>query len=145
MQIRIVLTLLSALLITSCGTTKLSSKDISEFDAGRKAIVKTYNQPLVAGMILGDEPVVKIRAVDGKKVETEIFNLDDQIALDVGSHKIEFSCSDRGGYDERDFSETIELDLKPHHEYLVRFSFDSNFGANGYYTGSFSVKEQKVK
>ena len=145
MQIRIVLTLLSALLITSCGTTKLSKNEINEVDAGSKAIVRTYNQSLVAGMILGDEPVARIRAVDGKKVDTKLFKLDEQIALDVGLHKIEFSCSDRAGYNEKDFTETIELDLKAHHEYLVRCSFDSAFGVNGSYDSSFSVKEKRLK
>jgi hypothetical protein len=138
MNIRILVTLLSALLITSCGTTKLSKKDISAFDAGKKAIVRTYNQPIVATMIFEEMPVARIRAVDGKDVDTELFNLDDQIVVDVGLHEIEFSCQARGGYDERDFSEIIKLDLKPHHEYLVRCSFDS-FGSD------FSVKEKRVK
>ena len=145
MQVRIVLTLLSALLITSCGTTKLSRSEVNAVDAGKKAIVRTYNQPLLAGMIFGDMPVARIRAVDGKKIDTELFKLDEQIALDVGLHKIEFSCSDRAGYNEKDFTEIIQLDLKAHHEYLVRCSFDSNFGVNGSYEGSFSVKEKRVK
>lgn len=137
--------ILSALLITSCGTTKLSKKAINEVDAGRKAIVRTYNQPLVAGMILGDMPVARIRAVDGKDVDTELFDLDDQIAIDVGLHKIKFSCKARGGYDERDFTEVIELDLKPHYEYLVRCSFDSKFGVNGSFESSFDVEEKSLR
>lgn len=145
MHIRIIVTLISAVLITSCGTTKLSSNDISEFNAGKKAIVRTYNQPIVAGMIFGEEPVAKIIAVDGKKIDTGRFKLDEKITVDVGLHEIEFSCSDRGGYDERDFTEIIQLDLKPHHEYLVRCSFDSALGVNGSYGSSFSVKEKRLK
>lgn len=145
MRIRIIVTLISSVLITSCGTTKLSSKDISEFNAGKKAIVQTYNQPIVAGMIFGEQPVVQILAVDGKKIDVGRFKLDEKITVDVGLHNIEFGCSNRGGYDERDFTEIIQLDLKPHHEYLVRCSFDSAFGSNGSYEGSFSVKEKRLK
>ena len=145
MHTRIIVTLVSAVLITSCGTTKLSSNDISEFNAGKKAIVRTYNQPIVAGMIFGEMPVAKIIAVDGKKIDNRVFKLDEQITIDVGLHEIEFSCSARGGYDERDFTEIIKLDLKSHHEYLVRCSFDSAFGVNGSYEPSFSVKEKRLK
>jgi hypothetical protein len=134
-HIRILVTLLLAVLITSCGTTKLSKKDISDFDAGKKAIVKADNMPLMAEIILWKKPVVKIRAVDGKDVDTELFNLNDQIVVDIGLHKIEFSCSDRAAEYEKDFTETIELDLKPHHIYLVDCWFESGF----------SVEEKHVK
>jgi hypothetical protein len=123
----------------------LYSKDISEFNAGKEAIVQTYNQPLVAGMIFGEQPVAQIIAVDGKKIDVVLFKLDEKITVDVGLHKIEFRCSNRGGYDERDFTEIIQLDLKPHHEYLVRCSFDSAFGPNGSYVGSFGVIEKRLK
>jgi hypothetical protein len=145
MHIRIIVILVSAGLITSCGTTKLSGKDFSEVNAGRKAIVRTYNQPLLGAMIVGDMPVVQIIAVDGRKIDSEIFTLDEQIAVQVGSHEIEFSCSDRGGYNEKDFTEIMQMDLKPHYEYVVRCSFDSSFGADGSYAGSFSVKEKRLK
>ena len=139
------LCILSALLIASCGTTKLSKIDRDEVDSGRKAIVKTYNQPLLASMVFEEMPVVRIMSIDGRDVDPEMFKLDDQIALDLGVHEIEFSCSARGGYDERDFTETIKLDLRPHHEYLVRCSFDSRYGAGGSYTASFSVKEKSLE
>ena len=145
MHISIIVTLISSVLITSCGTTKLSSKDISEFNAGKEAIVQTYNQPLVAGMIFGEQPVAQIIAVDGKKIDVVLFKLDEKITVDVGLHKIEFRCSNRGGYDERDFTEIIQLDLKPHHEYLVRCSFDSRFAAGGGYQSSFYVEEKSLE
>ena len=145
MYIRIIVTLISSVLITSCGTTKLSSKDISEFNAGKKAIVQTYNQPLIGAIIFEEQPVTQIIAVDGKKLPSEIFKTDEKIAIDVGFHKVEFRCTNRSGYDERDYSEVIELNLKPYHEYLVRCSFDSAFGSNGSYEGSFSVKEKRLK
>ena len=145
MHIRILVTLLSTVFITSCGTAKLPSKELSEIDAGKKAIVRTYNQHIVATMIFEKMPVARIRAVDGKKIDIGQFNLDSQIALDVGLHEIEFSCEARGGYDERDFTEIIQLDLKPHHEYLVRCSFDSAFGVNGSYDASFGVEEKRIK
>jgi len=145
MYIRILITLLLSILITSCGTAELSRKDLFEFKSGKKAIIKTYNQPIVAGMILGQEPVTKIISVDGKKIDIKKFKLDEQIAIAVGSHKIEFSCSDRSGYNEKDFTDIIQLVLKPYHEYLVRCSFDSSFGVNGSYEGSFSVKEKSLK
>jgi len=119
--------------------------DVSDVDAGKKAIVRTYNRPLVGAMIFGEEPVVKIMAVDGRKIDAALFKLDEQIAVDVGLHEIEFSCSAREGYDERDFTEIMKLDIKPHNEYLVRCSFDSAFGADGSYEGSFSVKEKRLK
>lgn len=96
-------------------------------------------------MIFGDQPVTKIIAVNGKKVRIANFKLDEQITVDIGSHQIEFLCSKRNGYDERDFSEVIKINLNPHHEYLVRCSFDSSFGTNGSYQGDFSVKEKKLK
>ena len=145
MHIMILVTLLSTVIITSCGTTKLSSKELTEIDAGKKAIVQTYNQPLVAGMIFGEQPVAQIIAVDGKKIDVERFKLDEKIAVDVGLHKIEFSCTDRSGYNEKDFTEIIQLELKPYHEYLVRCSFDSAFGSNGSYEGRFGVKENRLK
>ena len=145
MRTRTLVALILTFLIASCGTNKLSSNDMNEFNSGLKAIVRTYNQPLLAGMILGDQPVTKIMAVDGKKIESRIFKLDEQITVEVGLHEIEFNCSNRAGYDERAFTEIIELNLKPHHEYLVRCSFDSAFGPNGSYEGSFSVKEKRIK
>lgn len=125
--IRILVALVSAVLISSCGTTGLSKKDVSDFDAGRKAIVRADNMPLWAEILLWKKPIVKIRAVDGRDVDTKLFNLNDQIVVDVGLHEIEFSCSDRAAHDERDFSETIELDLRPHHVYLVDCWFESGF------------------
>jgi hypothetical protein len=142
---RAMLACILALALTSCGSTKLSKSDISDVKMGEKAVINTYNQPLIGRIIFGEQPVTKILSVDGKKVDGEIFKLDEQIAVDVGIHKIEFSCSDRGGYNENDFTEIIQLDLKPHHEYSVRCSFDSAFGADGSYEGSFSVKEKNLE
>lgn len=145
MYTRIIVAIISSVLITSCGTTKLSTKELSDFNSGKKAILQTYNQPLIGSMIFGEQPVTQIISVDGKKLDSVIFKTDEKIAIDVGFHKIEFSCVSRSGYDERDYSEIIELDLKPYHEYQVRCSFDTDFGPNGTYTGSFSVKEKSLK
>lgn len=144
MHIRIIVTLISSVLITSCGTTELSTKELSEFDSGKKANVQTYNQPLIGAVIFGEIPITQIIAVDGKKLPSEIFRTDEKIAIDVGFHEVEFRCTYRGGDDERDYSEVIELDLKPYHEYIVRCSFD-NFGPDDTYTGKFTVKEKRVK
>lgn len=145
MHISIIVTLISSVLITSCGTTKLSTKELSEFDSGKKALLQTYNQPLIGSMIFGEQPVTQIIAVDGEKLASVIFKTDEKIAIDVGVHKVEFSCVSRSGYDERDYSEIIELELKPYHQYLVRCSFDTDFGPDGTYTGSFSIEEKRVK
>lgn len=145
MNIRIFVMLSSFTLMTSCSTTKLSTTEISEIDSGKKVILQTYNQPLIAAIILDEQPVTQIMSVDGKKVSSEIFKTDEKIAIDVGTHKVEFHCTSRSGYDERDYSEVIELDLKPHHEYLVRCSFDTEFGPNGTYIGNFSVNENRIK
>ncbi len=141
---KIISALIFAVFVTSCGTTKLSRNDLDEFESGKKAIVTTYNQPLLASLILGDEPVTAIIAIDGEKLESAVFRLDEQVTVDTGTHEIEFSCVNRSGYDERDYRETITLDLKPHHKYLVRCSFDSDFGPDGTYTGSFSVEEERA-
>jgi Cft2 family RNA processing exonuclease len=127
--------LLAALLVTSCGTAKLAKKDIAEFEAGTKAIVKTDNSPLVMNVLLAEKPVVRIRSVDGVELKAEVLKLNDQITLDVGPHDIEFSCSDRAEHDERDFTETIEMDLKPHHIYLVHCWFESGI----------EIKQERVK
>ncbi|MDH5784792.1 MAG: hypothetical protein OEZ16_04190 [Chromatiales bacterium] len=145
MQTKIIAALLLSILTSSCGTTKLSTKESSEFDSGKKGILQTYNQPLLASMILNEQPITQIISVDGEKLPSVIFNTDEKIAIDVGLHKIDLSCVSRSGYDERDYSEVIELDIKPYHQYLVRCSFDSEFGPNGTYTGSFSVKEKRLK
>ena len=134
-----------SIFIASCGTTKLSTKELSEFDLGKKAILQTYNQPLIGSLIFKEQPVTQIISVDGKKLDSVIFKTDEKIAIDVGLHKIKFSCVSRSGPDERDYSEVMEIELKPHHEYLVRCSFDTDFGPDGTYTGSFSVKEKLVK
>ena len=145
MNKKILIALTLTAFIVSCGTTKLSRKEMSEVNSGRKSIVQTFNQPLVASMLLGEEPVTQIIAVDGKKLASEVFKLDEKIALDIGPHKVEFHCTRRSGYDERDYSEVIELDVKPYHEYLVRCSFDTDFGPGGTCTGSFSVKERRIR
>jgi hypothetical protein len=141
---RILLALLAAVLITACGTTKLSTRELSDVEAGRKAIVRTYNQPLLGAMLVEDMPVTQILTVDGRKMESTL-KLDEQVALDVGPHEIEFACVDRSGNNENDFTEVIRMDLKPHHEYLVRCSFDSRYGADGSYAGGFGIKEQRIK
>ena len=133
------------ILITSCGTTKLSTKEISEINSGKKSILRTYNQPLIGSIILEEQPVTQIIAVDGQKIPSYIFATDEKIAIDVGIHKVELRCTNRSGQDERDYSEIIEFNIKPDLEYLVRCSFDTDFGPDGTYTGSFSVKELSVK
>ena len=145
MNTRLIATLTCSVLVASCGTTKLSTKELSEFDSGNKAILQTYNQPLIGAILFEEQPVTQIIAVDGKKLASEIFKTDEKIAIDTGVHKVEFRCVSRSGYDERDYSEVIELDIKSHHEYLVRCSFDSDFGSDGAYTGKFSVNEKRVR
>jgi hypothetical protein len=145
MNTRIIVLLIFSIFVASCGTTKLSTKELTEFDSGKKAILQTYNQPLIGSLLFEEQPVTQIISVDGKKVDSIIFKTDEKIAIDVGLHKIKFSCVSRSGPDERDYSEVIELELKLHHEYLVRCSFDTDFGPDGPYTGSFSVKENRVK
>ncbi len=133
-----------ALLMNACGVTQLSPDKISQFHTGKQAIVQTYNQPILATMIFEEQPITQIIAVDGKKTEDESFSLDERITVDVGLHKITFACKARGGYDERDFTKTLLLELRAYHEYSVRCSFDSAFGSDGSYTGDFSVKERRV-
>lgn len=137
--------LVLAVFVAACGTTPVPASDAAAVAAGTKALLSTFNQPLLASMILGEEPLTQIIAVDGRKLDSQILKLDEAIALDVGPHVVEFSCVRRSGPDERDYNETMRLDLKPHHEYRVRCSFDTDFGPNGTYTGSFSVEEQRLK
>lgn len=145
MVYRSMVVLLFSFFMTSCGTAKLSSKELSEIDSGKKAIVSTYNQPLVGSLILGEQPITQIIAVDGKKLASQILTADERVVIEVGSHKFEFNCVSRSGHDERDYSEIIELNLKPHHEYMVRCSFDTDFGPDGTYTGSFGIEEKPVR
>ncbi len=134
-----------ALAINSCGTTKLSTKELSDVSSGEKAILETFNQPLIASMIFGEEPVTQIIAVDGKKLESVTLKANEKIAIKTGIHKVEFNCVSRSGYDERDYSEIIEIDFKPHFQYLIRCSFDTDFGPNGTYVGSFSIDKKRIK
>ena len=134
-----------ALLAASCGTTELSGEDRSEFRAGRKAVVRTSNLGLLGSIVLSAEETVHILTVDGKKIDSAVLNLDEQIALDIGKHVLEVGCVDRSGYNEKDFTEVIELNVRPHHEYLISCSFDSRFGPDGTYAGSFDVEEKRVE
>ena len=145
MTIKLIALLLFSVLVSSCGTTKLSTKDLSDFNSGRKAILQTYNQPLIGSLIFAEQPVTQIISVDGEMLDSVIFKTDEKIAIDVGLHKIKFSCVSRSGPDERDYSEVIELNIKPHYEYRVRCSFDTEFGPDGTYTGSFSINENRLK
>lgn len=145
MNTRILAVLLIFSLLTSCGTTSLSTKELSEINTGNRAILKTYNQPLIGAILFEAQPVTQIVAVDGKKISSEIFRTDESLAIDTGIHQVEFHCTNRSGVDERDYSEVVEIDFKPYHEYRVRCSFDTDFGPDGTYTGSFSIKETRIK
>lgn len=146
MCLRTTIALISVVSITSCGTTALSRNEITEVDAGKKAILRTNNQPILAGMIFGDQPVTKIISVEGmNKSDLELLKLDEVMAVDVGLRTITLSCSNRARDDERNSTEIIEIDFKPYHEYLVRCSFDSTYGSGGSYVTSFSVEENRLK
>ena len=80
-----------------------------------------------------------------KILTLNIFKTDDKIVIYVGFHKIKLSCVNRSWPDERDYSEVIKLEAKHYHEYLVRCVFYDTFGPNGTYTGSFVVKENRIK
>lgn len=138
-------TLLMALLVASCGTTELSREDLSDVGAGRKAIVRTSNQSLLGSIVFSEEETAQILTVDGKEIDSAVLKLDEQLALEIGKHVLEVGCVDRSGYNEKDFTEIIELDVKPRHEYLISCSFDSRFGPDGTYVGSFDVEERPVK
>lgn len=145
MKNRIISVFIFAFLITSCGTTKLSTKDTNDINAGRKAPLKTFNQPIIGAVIFGEEPVTRIVSVDGNKLPSAGLKNDEVYAIDVGNHKIELLCINRRVQDERDYAEIIEINFRPHHEYRVRCSFDTEFGPDGTYVGSFSVEENRIK
>jgi hypothetical protein len=146
MYTRTIIALIWIASITSCGTTSLSRNETTEVDAGKKAILRTYNQPILAGMIFGDQPVTKIISVEGmNKKDMELLKLDEAIAVDLGLQKIIVSCSDRAKDDERNSTEIIQIDFKPYHEYSVRCSFDSTYGSGGSYVTSFSVEENRLR
>jgi len=142
MQLKPCVLLALSCLFTACATTTLSTKELSEVQSGTKALLQTYNQPLIGALLFEEQPVAQIIAVDGEKLESVIFSTDEHIAVAVGLHRVEFRCASRSGHDERDYSEVIELHLKPYHTYQVRCSFDSDLGPDGTYGGSFSVEEQ---
>lgn len=136
---------LSAAFIAACGSTQLSTKESSEFNSGKKAMLQTYNQPLLGALIFDEQPITQIIAVDSTKLDSVIFKTDERVAVAVGLRKIELSCVSRSGPDERDYSEVVELEIKPFHEYQLRCSFDTEFGPDGSYKGSFSIKETRIK
>ena len=145
MKIRILSVFIFAFLIASCGTTKLSTKDENDIIEGRKATLKTFNQPIIGAVIFGEEPVTRIVSVDGNKLPSVGLKNDEIYAIETGIHKIELSCINRRVQDERDYVETIEINFRAHHEYRVRCSFDTEFGPDGTYVGSFSVEENRIK
>ena len=141
-----IISLISFASITSCGTTALSRNENTEVDSGKKALLRTYNQPILAGMIFGDQPVAKIISAEGmNKSDMELLKLDEAIAVDVGVNKIIVGCSNRDKDDERNFTDIIQIDFKPYHEYSVSCSFDSVYGSGGSYVARFSVEENRLK
>ena len=145
MRNRTISILIFAFFIVSCGTTTLSTKDAEDINAGKKASLKTFNQPIIGAVIFGEEPVTQIVSVDGNKLPSIGFKNDEVYAIDVGVHKIEFLCINRRVQDGRDYSEIIEINFRPYYEYKVRCSFDTDFGPDGTYTGSFNVEENRIK
>ena len=127
MQPKIITLVLLSLLITACGTTPLSNTDVSDFKSGKKSIIRTNNNSIAAEIIVPKKPITRIRAVDGKPLKTDILKLNDKIVVDTGLHQIEFSCADRAAKHDEDFTETIPLYLKPHHEYVVHCWLESGF------------------
>jgi len=143
---RTIIALISLASITSCGTTALSRNKITGVDTGKKALLRTYNPPVLSGMILGDQPVTKIISAEGmNKSDMELLKLDKAIPVDVGLNKIIVGCSNRAKERERNFTEIIQINFKPYHEYSVRCSFDSANGPGGPYVAKFSVEENRLK
>ncbi len=126
---------------SACSTTQLSSQELSDLQIGKKSLLRTYNQPLPTTFMFDSQPVMQIISVDSKRVDSQIFRTDDQIVLGPGVHQIELNCVSRDGYHEKDYSEIIELEVKPRMEYHFRCSFDSRFGDSATYDGTFSIKE----
>lgn len=137
--------ILLALLAASCGTTELSGGDRADVAAGRKAVVRTSNQSLLGSIIFSEEETAQILTVDGREIDSAVLKLDEQLALEIGSHVLEVACVDRSGHNEKDFREVIDLDVKPRHEYRISCAFDSRFGPDGTYVGAFYVEETPVK
>ncbi|MDH5557309.1 MAG: DUF2057 domain-containing protein, partial [Alphaproteobacteria bacterium] len=77
--------------------------------------MRTSNLGLLGSIVLSEEETVQILTVDGKKIDSAVLKLDEQIALDIGKHVLEVGCVDRSGYNEKDFTEIIELNVRPHH------------------------------
>ncbi|MBD3677270.1 MAG: hypothetical protein HUJ27_02595 [Rhodobacteraceae bacterium] len=134
-----------SLFLASCGTTELPGGDGAAVRSGEKALVRTSNVPLLVSMTLDVPETVQILSIDGRKIDSAILKLDEQIAVDVGRRAVEVACVDRSGYNEDDFTEVLVLDLKPQHEYLINCSFDSRFGPNGTYVGDFHVEERRLR
>lgn len=143
-RLKVVVLMSSYSLLSACGTNALSEREMADIDTGAMALLRTNNQPLLGAVIGDEQPLTQIIAVDGRKLPSEIFKTDEQVAVPVGVHQVELSCVSRSGPDDRDYAEVIEVDFKPHHEYRVRCSFDSDFGPDGTYSGSFSVDEQRI-
>lgn len=95
-----IITAIFVVSISSCGTTALTRSEITEVDSGQKAIVRTYNQPIWAGMVFGYQPVTRILAADGDK-DVALRNLDDKYVIDEGLQTISVSCSHRARHDKR--------------------------------------------
>jgi len=143
---RPLIALASFVSITSCGTTALSRNEVTGVDTGQKALLRTYNQPVLSGMILGDQPVTKIISAEGmNKNDIELLKFNKAIAVDVGLNKVIVGCSSRAKDDEQNFTEIIQINFKPYHEYSVRCSFDSGKGSGGSYVARVSVEENRLK
>lgn len=131
-------------LVAACGTTDLPSPEVSAVQTGQKGIVRTYNMPLLASIAFDAPETAQILSIDDRKVNSPLLTLDEKIAVDVGRHVVEVACVDRSGYNPKDFTEIVILDVKPHHEYRISCSFDHRFGPNGTYLGAVHVKEKPL-
>ena len=113
----ILLTILCVVMLSSCGTMRISQEDKKLVSEGKKSLLVTRNRdPLDYFFVipilidaLGGEPIeVDIESIDGEKVRVWLA-ANERVAVEPGTHEIVATCTQKIDDIDRDIDDTEKL------------------------------------
>jgi len=133
------LTLLLAITLTACSSVPISDADRGLIKQGKKSLLATNNRdpadylyvlPIFFDAMSGNEITVHIEEIDGKELDTSLFSVNEEIALDAGAHTITAECKvelddtirdvdDTSGNDYQATVDTISYTFEGGREYRI--------------------------
>lgn len=133
------LTLLLALTLTACSSVPISDADRGLIKQGKKCLLATNNRepadylyvlPIFFDAMSGNEVTVHIQEVDGKAIDTTVFRVNEEVALEPGTHFITAECKvelddtirdvdDKSGKRYQTTVDTISYDFAGGKEYRI--------------------------